>query len=342
MDRPLVLVAGASQAAALAEAVLAVEGHAVVRASDSERALALARERHPGVVVLDALMLGRDGFQTCAVLKADVDLHRIPVMLLGAGVGTEDRLRAVEAGADDFLAQPLSRLDLLASVSALLRSRRDNDEYVSLESTVVSLANAVEAKDPYTIGHAKRVAAYAGLLAEKMGMGERDRRALRRAGVLHDVGKIGISESILTKPGPLTPDEFERIKQHPAVGERICRPLDNSHRILPLIRHHHERFDGRGYPDGLAGDAINPGARLMSVVDAFDALTSDRSYRRRLDLERALGVLEAEAGKQFDPVLARAFVALVRESKALQPKRGRRDSWRTPLPGLLDRPGPRC
>ncbi|MBA7593479.1 putative cyclic di-GMP phosphodiesterase [subsurface metagenome] len=293
------------------QALLSVAGYHVVTASNGEEALVMVEKESPDLILIDAMMPKMDGFEVCAVLKSKEETRLIPVVMVTPVEETEHKIRGFEAGVDDFLHRPINSVELLARVRCLVRTKRLNDELVNVENAIIALATAIEAKDPYTEGHVDRVANYALILGKEAGIAPWELQALRKAAILHDVGKIGIDESILLKPGSLTEEEFNQLKTHSVIGERICRPLGQDRLILEVIRHHHERYDGKGYPDGLAGEDIPIAARIMAVVDAYDALTSDRPYRARRSQEQAVEILKQEAGKQFDPKLATAFVSLL-------------------------------
>ena len=293
------------------QALLSVAGYHVVTASNGEEALVMVEQESPDLILIDAMMPKMDGFEVCAVLKSKEETRLIPVVMVTPVEETEHKIRGFEAGVDDFLHRPINSVELLARVRCLVRTKRLNDELVNVENAIIALATAIEAKDPYTEGHVDRVANYALILGKEAGLAPWELQALRKAAILHDVGKIGIDESILLKPGSLTEEEFNQLKTHSVIGERICRPLGQDRLILEVIRHHHERYDGKGYPDGLAGEDIPIAARIMAVVDAYDALTSDRPYRARRSQEQAVEILKQEAGKQFDPKLATAFVSLL-------------------------------
>ena len=201
-------------------------------------------------------------------------------------------------------------MELLSRVRSLVRAKRLNEALISAENVIVALALAIEAKDPYAQGHLERVADYASALGREIGLSVPEQELLRKAGILHDVGKIGIRDAVLLKHGRLNKEEWEHIKTHPVLGERICQPFGEK-TLLLIIRHHHERYDGNGYPDGLAGEAIPIGARIMAIADAFDALTSDRPHRGRFSRRQALDIMRREAGTQFDPALSSRFVALL-------------------------------
>jgi len=295
----------------LIQALLSVAGYEVVTASNGEEALVVVEKESPDLILIDATMPKMNGFEVCTLLKSTEETRLIPVLLVTPVQETEYKIRGFEAGVDDFVHRPINSVELLARVRSLVRTKRLNDQLVNVENIILALATAIEAKDPYTEGHVDRVASYALSLGGETGLAPWELQLLRKAAILHDVGKIGVNESVLLKPGPLSADEFNHVKSHTVIGERICRPLQQDRLILEVIRHHHERYDGKGYPDGLAGEDIPIAARIMAVVDAYDALTSDRPYRNRLSQERALQILKQETGKQFDPKIATAFVSML-------------------------------
>src|SRR2546422_6710191 len=194
------------------------------------------------------------GFAVCRTVKARPETRLIPVVLITGLGSADDRIRGIESGADDFLNKPIRKEELLARVRSLVRLKRFTDELENAETVLCSLAHSIEAKDPYTEGHCERLSRYSIALAERLGLPEEQRVALRRAGVVHDIGKVAVPEQILLKPGPLDPDERRIMENHPVIGERICAPLKSFRFVLPIIRHHHERMDGTGYPDHLKGD----------------------------------------------------------------------------------------
>lgn len=295
----------------LIKALLSVAGYEVVTASNGEEALVLVEKESPDLILIDATMPRMDGFEVCTLLKSKEETRLLPVLLVTPVQETEYKIRGFESGVDDFVHRPINSVELLARVRSLVRTKRLNDQLVNVENIILSLAIAIEAKDPYTEGHVDRVASYALSLGGETGLAPWELQLLRKAAILHDVGKIGVNELVLLKPGPLSADEFNHMKSHTLIGERICRPLQQDRLILEVIRHHHERYDGKGYPDGLAGEDIPIAARIMAVVDAYDALTSDRPYRNRLSQEQARQILKQEAGKQFDPKIATAFVSML-------------------------------
>jgi putative two-component system response regulator len=217
------------------------------------------------------------------------------VVLITGLSDTEDRIRGITAGADDFLSKPIDINELLARTRSLLRLKQYTDELENAEVVLFSLALSIEARDPYTRGHCERLAEMSVMLGKKLALPEEQITALRRAGIVHDIGKVAVPDTILLKPGPLTPGEIAVMRKHPVVGERICAPLKSLHFVLPIIRHHHEKRDGSGYPDGLSGEEIPLAARILQLADVYDALTTDRPYRTAVPSEVALAMMDEES-----------------------------------------------
>jgi len=214
----------------------------------------------------------------------------------------EDRVRGIEAGADDILPKPFNVPELEARVRSLSRLKRYTDELDDAESVILSLALTIEERDPYTQGHCQRLAEYSVRLGECLGLPAQDIQALRRGGIVHDIGKVAVPDSILLKGGPLTSEELQILHRHPVAGENICAPLKSFHLVLPIIRHHHEKQDGTGYPDGLRGEQVPLTARVLQIVDVYDALTTSRPYKAALSIGEALAIMEAEVKKGWwDP-----------------------------------------
>jgi putative two-component system response regulator len=239
------------------------------------------------------------------------------VILITALSDKQDRIEGIKSGADDFLTRPVDRTELLARVRSLLKLKLRTDELERAESVLFTLARSIEGKDPYTHGHCERLAEYSARLGEQLNLPEEQLVALRRAGIVHDVGKVAIPDAILLKPGRLTPDEWTIIREHSVIGERICAPLKSFRLVLPIIRHHHERLDGSGYPDGLRGDAIPVTARVLQIVDVYDALTTDRPYKKAFAVTDALETMKQEVSKGWwDPHIFDQFERLVRSGSA--------------------------
>ncbi len=276
----------------------------ILSAQDGYEALQLVKQFTPDLIMLDVVMPGIDGFEVCRILKEDELTRLIPVVMITALDSQQDRLRGLEAGVDDFISKPFNVYELLARVKNLLKLRSYINELEHAEQVIFSLARAVEAKDNYTEGHCERLSILAQYLGSELKLPEIDLIILKRGGILHDIGKIAIDDSILLKPGPLTAEEFEIIKTHPEIGENICRPLKTLQPVLPIIRFHQERFNGSGYPESLAGEEIPVHARIIGLVDCYDALTTDRTYRKALPKDFALQIMEKEtAAGLWDPDL---------------------------------------
>lgn len=280
--------------ARLVESLLAPDGHTVRTAGGGAEALQLIQANPPDLVLMDVIMPNVDGFEACRVIKQDPSTRLIPVVLVTALDSTATRLRGLEAGADDFVSKPFNAPELRARVRSLIRIKSYTDDLDTAESVIVSLALTIEARDSTTDGHCQRLARYASAMGRTLDLDADDVSALARGGFLHDVGKVGIPDDILLKPGPLTPAEYELMKQHTVIGDRLCGELRFLRKVRPIVRHHHERLDGSGYPEGLRGDAIPLLAQIMGIVDVFDALTTERPYRRALPVERAVAELRRE------------------------------------------------
>ena len=300
---------------ALLGEILTAQGYQVVTAQDGQEALACFPRFQPDLVVLDVQMPGLCGFQVCQRLKSNPESRLTPVVLLTAHSAIEDRIRGIEAGADDFLSKPVDQAELLARVHSLLSVKARTGQFEETESVLFALARSIEAKDPYTEGHCERLADYSARLGKRVGLGGDEVIALRRAGIVHDVGKVAVPDYILLKPSRLTAEEWRLVQKHPVIGECICAPLKSFQAVLPIIRHHHEKRDGSGYPDGLQGDQIPLTARVLQVADVYDALTTERSYKRAFSTEEALCTMENEVRKGWwDPYLLSEFRQMIAHS----------------------------
>jgi len=278
----------------LLKEMLQMEGLEVITAPDGRRALEEVVRSRPDLVLSDVAMPYIDGFEVCRQIKKDPERRLTPVVLITGLSAVEDRVRGIKAGADDFLSKPYERVELLARVHSLLNLKAYTDELERAESVVFTLARSIEAKDPYTHGHCERLAECSARLGERIGLDEEHIIALRRAGVVHDIGKVAIPDNILLKPARLTEHEWQVMREHPITGEKICSPLKSFRLVLPIIRHHHEKLNGTGYPDGLKGDTIPMTARVLQIVDIFDALTTERPYKKAFSAAEALTTMEDE------------------------------------------------
>ncbi len=301
----------------LLEDDLVSQGYQVVTAQDGEEAMEKVAAEPPDLILLDVMMPKLDGYEVCRRLKSDPRTILIPVVMVTSLQATPERIKGIEAGADDFLTKPFNEQELMTRVRSLLRLKRHTDELENAETVLFTLALSIEAKDPYTNGHCGRLSRYSVALGRALGLSPDYLKALHRGGILHDLGKIGVPDAILLKPGPLTPLERAVIQSHPVIGERICAPLKSLSLVLPIIRHHHERWDGSGYPDGLAGEAIPLTARILQVADIYDAFTTQRPYKPAYSREQAFTIMREETAKGWwDARLIETFIQIIQENQA--------------------------
>jgi putative two-component system response regulator len=293
------------------------EGYEVRDASDGSSALLECAKFRPDLILLDILMPGMNGFEVCRRIKTTPETRLTPVVLITGLSATEDRIEGINAGADDFLSKPIDFNELLARTRSLLRLKQITDELENAEAVLFTLAESIEARDPYTRGHCERLAEMSTRLGTRLGIPEEHIKALGWAGIVHDIGKIVVPDAILLKPGPLTPEEMSVMRKHSVVGERICMPLRSFRLVTPIIRHHHEKRDGSGYPDGLRLEEIPLTARILQLADVYDALTTNRPYRTAVPSEEALQIMDEEAKLGWwDQDLFDRFREMIREAHA--------------------------
>lgn len=298
MPPATVLVVDDSEAARnLLTSLLTREGYRVQCAADGAGVEGLVRANRPDLVLMDVQMPQVDGFSACRAVKSDPETRLTPVVLITGLDDSDSRVKGIEAGADDFLTKPFNLAELRARVRSLVRIKRYTDDLDSAEAAIVSLALTIEARDPFTSGHCQRLAECANGLGRAIGLSPDELTILSRGAYLHDIGKVGIADAILLKPGPLSRDEYREMQRHTVIGDRLCAELRSLRRVCPIIRHHHERLDGSGYPDGLRGDGIPLLAQITGIVDVFDALTFARPYRGALPVSQAIDVLKDEAAR---------------------------------------------
>jgi putative two-component system response regulator len=291
-------------------------GYTVVIAYDGHSAINMIAGEKPDLILMDIMMPQIDGFELCERLKSDEKTRLIPIIMITALSDLSDKVKGIEVGADDFVTKPFNDTILFARIKSLLKTKYLNEELENAEMVITSLAHSIEAKDPYAEGHCERLGEYSEALARHLGIPDDYVKALKRAAILHDIGKIGIPDAILLKPGPLTADEWKTMRLHPIIGERICKPLHSLAPALPIIRHHHEKWNGTGYPDGLKGDQIPITARILQVVDVYDALTTNRPYRVAMSKGDAMKTLLLEADKGWwDKEITEEFVKVLKEGK---------------------------
>jgi putative two-component system response regulator len=292
--------------------LLMADGHDVIVVSDGAAALDSVHHQRPDVILLDVTMPTLDGLEVCRRLKADPATRLTPVVLVTGQTDLSDRIRGLEAGADEFLSKPVHPHELRARVRSLTRMKHLIDALDSAEAAFMTLALTIEARDPLTKGHCERLAHHAVKVGQALSLAEDDIEALHRGGYLHDVGKVGVPDAVLLKPGPLTEEEFDLMKRHTEIGDTLCAQLQSLRRVRPIVRFHHERMDGIGYPERLRGDEIPLLAQIVGIVDVYDALTSERPYRPALPAQDAVRHLlhEVEQGR-FARRLVEAFLDTV-------------------------------
>ena len=292
--------------------LLSARGYDVVAVPDAEHAEAEILRRLPDVILSDVIMPGKSGYELCRELKENPATRLVPFVLITGLSEREDRVRGIEAGADDFLSKPIFPEELFARVKSLIKLKEFTDELETAESVLCTLGLSVESRDPYTEGHCERLAQHASDLGRHLALHEDEIVALRRGGYLHDLGKIAVPDEILKKGANLTPEEWIIMKRHPVTGENICRPLRSLRLVLPIIRNHHEHFDGTGYPDGLRGKEIPLLARILQVADVYDALRTARPYKPSLTHEDSAITMrdEARAGLWDEELVLEFFTML--------------------------------
>ncbi len=293
--------------------ILKSESYRILEASHAAEAFAILEHEKVDLVILDLMMPGIGGLDVCRRLKANRQTRLIPVLVLTSVQGVENEVAGIESGADEFLLRPLHPAVVRTRIAAMLRQKAAIDSLEEAEAILFALARAIEERDTPTRLHCERLAVVSVSLGQALGLPRPQLLALYRGGFLHDIGKVSVPDSILHKPGPLTEEEWAVMRAHTVKGEQICRPLKTLALVLPIIRSHHERWDGSGYPDGLRGEGIPLLARILQVADIYDALTSVRPYKPAYSPEEALEVMEEEARRGWrDPEL----VSLLRELTA--------------------------
>ena len=302
--------------AGLMSQLLTMRGYDVITASDAEQAEVEIRKQLPDLILSDVMMPGKSGYEFCRSLKENPDTRLIPFVLITGLSDSTDRVRGIEAGADDFLNKPVLAEELIARVKSLLRLKEFTDELETADSVLCTLGLIVEGRDPYTEGHCERLSVRAADLGRHLGMDEDSLLALKRGGYLHDLGKIAVPDDILKKGSDLTPAEWAVMKLHPITGENICKPLHSLRLVLPIIRHHHEHTDGSGYPDGLTGAEIPVLPRVLQVVDVYDALRTARSYKAPLTHEHAAQTMREEAARGlWDAELVAEYFSMLEQQR---------------------------
>jgi putative two-component system response regulator len=302
--------------AELLRRILVKEGYDVEVVYDGAAALAAVPRVRPHLVLLDVNMPEMNGIDVCRRLKQDPQERLTPVVLITGMAQREKRIEGLEAGADDFLTKPVDAQELLARARTLIRMKRYTDDLDSATSLITGLALLIEARDGNTEGHCYRMANYATALGRALELSEEHIMALHRGGFLHDIGMLAIPDAVLRKSGPLDPEEFELMKSHTTVGDELCANLRSLEAVRPIIRHHHERYDGSGYPDGLVGDAIPLVAQIMGLVDVYDAVTTLRPYQGPHSSQEAIDILRGQVVRGWRrPDLVDAFAGVVESGR---------------------------
>lgn len=298
--------------------LLALEGYEVDTATNAIEAERAVHADPPDLILLDVIMPGKTGYELCRDWKRDPMTRLIPIVMITGLSDREDKIRGIEAGADDFLNKPIFPEELFARVRSLLKVKEYTDELDNAEAVLCTLGLSVESRDPYTEGHCERLAQYASTLGMHLGLDIEQQVALKRGGFLHDLGKIAIPDEVLKKGANLTPADWKIMKQHPIIGENICKPLRSLRLVIPIIRHHHEHWDGSGYPDGLVREDIPLLARILQVVDVYDALRTARPYKPAHSHSEARNIMEYEASRgMWDREIVMEFYEmLAREERA--------------------------
>lgn len=311
-----ILVADDDEASARSlHRLLTKEGHRVSIVENGDAALEACASTPPDLVLIDLVAPRGHGFDVCRTLKEQPLTRLIPVVIVTAQSDRRERLRGIDAGCDDFLTKPFDPMELHARIQSLVRLKRYTDELESAEAIILGLGATIEARDPYTRGHCQRLAHYATTLGRSLGLSDSDLGALERGGFLHDIGKIAVPDRVLLKGGALDAQESRVMREHPIVGDALCAGLRSFSKVRPIVRHHHERLDGSGYPDGLRNGQVPLLAQIVGIVDVFDALTSERPYHAARSRQEGLEVLAEEARKGWrDRALIDAFVAVTESS----------------------------
>ena len=298
--------------ASLLERLLSKDGYTVDTAGDIDAAIAAIDRHKPDVILLDVVLPGGDGFSFCRRLKADAATRLTPVIMVTALGDRDSRIKGREAGADDFLTKPVDGDELLARVRSLARVKRYTDDLDSAASIVMALAVMIESRDGYLEGRCHRIANNATAIGRAIGLGSDDLQTLHRGGFLHDVGMLAIPLRVLQKQGKLDRDEVALVQSHTVKGDELCRNLRSLQPVRSIIRHHHERLDGSGYPDKLSGDEVPLLAQIIGVVDVYDALTTARPYQETLLPKQALRILRDQVDRGWrQPLLVETFANII-------------------------------
>ncbi len=301
------------------ERILSKGKFLVTSVSNGEDAISLLSVGNTfDVVLLDKNLPYMSGYEVCRYVRETLKQHFLQIIIVTGSLEAGEVARSLEVGANDFIRKPYQSGELLARVQAAANHKRMTDQLDSAEAMLFALARMVEAKDEHTGDHCTRLSHIAVVFGRELGLTEEELLALHRGGVLHDVGKLGIPDSILLKGAALTPDEWQIMRQHTVIGARLCAGLKSMALTVPIIEHHHERWDGTGYPYGLKGLEIPLLARIFHIVDVYDALVSERPYKKAFSMDEAIRIMEEETAKGWhDPELTPMFIRMLRERQEL-------------------------
>lgn len=298
-----------------AAALLSVEGYDVLEVDSGIKALNLVKKYEPDIILMDVMMPEMDGFEVCRRLKEDEHTRLTPLIFVTALHDKKSRIAGIDVGGDDFLTKPFDRLELSARVRSLINQKRLNEDLDHAEQVLFSIAKAVESRDPVTGDHCERLMMLGKDFGEYLNLSRMAVRDLMWGGYLHDIGKIAIPDAVLLKKGSFTPEDRQIMNQHVIIGERICQPLRTMQGVLPIIRHHHERWDGGGYPDGLQGNDIPMLAQVFQIIDIYDALMSERPYKVALSQAQTLKIMGEETDRGWrNPELMLQFQSFILNS----------------------------
>lgn len=319
MSKPKILIVDDQQPnIALLKSLL--PDYDTTEATSGRLALKQISDQKPDLILLDVMMPGIDGYSVLSIVKNSAHTRGIPVLAVSALGGMDEKLKSLAKGADGFIIKPVNPQELKAKIKALLRVKVLHDELDAAQKTLISIAAMLDDKHLFRSGHSCRTAHYAVRLARLELLQSWQQEEIRLAALVHDIGYVTVPESILLQGDRLTPEELAHIQNHPLTGEVICSALASFKPVLPYIRHHHENYDGTGYPDKLKGAAIPLGARILAIADAYDALTNDRPHRKALSPQAALAVLANGAGSRWDPGLVALFCRLITEYNGTGPE----------------------
>jgi len=290
--------------------ILTAEGYQTTKASSWFEASEHLKIRTYNIIISDVHLPDIGYKQMIETIK---QANQYSFIITTAGFSDIDlAMESIQQGANDYMTKPFDPVDIVASIRKLVEKQRLQSDNQQLFDTIKVLALALDARDHYTHGHSQEVTEYSVVIAQEMNLSKEEITIIRDAGLLHDIGKIGIPDAVLLKPGRLTEEEYAHIKKHPEIGRKILSQVSSLAEIIPLIYHHHERYDGSGYPEGLSGEMIPLGARILAVSDAYQAMTSDRPYRKALPMQVAIDELERFKGKQFDPTIVETFLRILK------------------------------